>query len=356
MARVDRIVKVNITLQSRGVEGYSFSEMALMGIFTHPDRVSIVTDADDVLLAPYSLSVNSDMYKALQVAFSQKPRPAKVYLLRRDSAEAVNTALAACAGVNNEWYGFCEVSHAPADLPAAFAWAQANQKLFGAVIDDVDVTATTGDEPATALKASNWDQGYWFYNANSDEFPEVAIMAKQFQTLPGGDDWADQTLYGVTAPPMVEGAYVNITNKNGNTYETFRNIAITQNGVTPSGEWIDVIRFYNWLCEEIRVRVFNLKVNRRIPCTDEGIAMIRQVIHQALDLGVRRGGIAPPEQSADDPNVIIPSFTISVPLASSVSKEDKQARILRDVKFSARLAGSIHSTVIDGVLTYDQIG
>ena len=356
MANIDRIVRVNILLRSAGVRQISFSDMALMGQHAGPDRVYAITRSDQLLLTPFNVAATDDLYRAAEVAFSQIPSPQRVYILKRNPAEAVNVALAACAAQNNDWYGFSEVSHSEVDLPIAAAWAEANTKLFCTAISDVDVTSTTGVEPATALKQSNFFRTAWWYNIDPDQFPEVAAMARAFSILPGGESWADMQLAAVSSPPLSEAAYINITAKNGNTFEQFRNIAITQNGITAGGEWIDVIRFRDWLCEEVRTSVFNRKINNRIPYTDEGIAVIRQAVEAALDLGVRRKGIPRPERHPDFPDKIIPSYTVNVPLSTQVSQSDRAARILRDVGFTARLAGAIHAVDIIGTLTYDNIG
>ena len=62
-------------------------------------------------------------------------------------------------------------------------------------------------------------------------------------------------------------------------------------------------------------------VDNRIPYTDPGIAIIRSRLQQALDFGVTRGGIAPPEVDVD--GNLVPSYTISVPLSMTISANDK---------------------------------
>ena len=123
--------------------------------------------------------------------------------------------------------------------------------------------------------------------------------------------------------------------------------------MTAGGEWIDVIRGRDWLCEEIRSRSFIAFVERRIPYTDVGIAILREAIIGALDLGVRRGLLAPETLDAEDNRV--PSYTVTVPRETQVSTIDKAARILRDVGFTARLAGAILAVEIVGSLVYDVI-
>ena len=121
-----------------------------------------------------------------------------------------------------------------------------------------------------------------------------------------------------------------------------------------AGEWIDVIRFRDWLKEEISVNVFNLLINReKVPYTDEGIAQVEARIRDALVLGQRRGGVAPTEYDEEGRENL--GFTVTVPLASSVSANTKAKRKLTDVFFTARLAGAIHFVEIKGSLTYENL-
>ena len=77
----------------------------------------------------------------------------------------------------------------------------------------------------------------------------------------------------------------------------------------------------------------------KIPYTDAGIAQVESQVRAQLDDGITAGGIAP------EP------YTVTVPKAAAAAPADRAARILRNVKFSARLAGAIQKIVIQGVLT-----
>ena len=65
-------------------------------------------------------------------------------------------------------------------------------------------------------------------------------------------------------------------------------------------------------------------------------------------MGKNRGGIA--ENELDDDNNVILGFKISVPKAANISANVKAQRVLRDVQFTARLAGAIHAMEIKGSL------
>jgi hypothetical protein len=264
--------------------------------------------------------------------------------------------MAAIRAENNDWYAFCDTDRVEMDTIGYAQWGESAQKLFMTVLTDpnnMTPAATDTTSIGAQLKNGNFFRTAWWWNPDPLEFTDVAITCRSFTKYPGGETWANQRLNAVKVTRLSETNSRNIAGKNGNTFEPFRNINITQYGKVSGGEWIDVIRFRDWLCEEIRIRVFQQMIDNRIPYTDPGIAMIRTRIAQALDLGVMRGGIAPPEVDADDK--VIPSYTISMPLAASVSPNNKANRLLQDCYFTARLAGAIHVVEIKGVLTYENI-
>jgi hypothetical protein len=270
--------------------------------------------------------------------------------------ESIAQTMNAVVAYDNDWYGWALADRTPTIILAAAAWTESVRKLFGTAIAepgayDPEVTTDTG----YLLYNDNYYRTFWFYHEKAaTDFPECAVFARCFAIQPGGETWANKKLAAVTADGLTETQYNAITKKNGNTFERFRNVAITQNGKVAAGEWIDVIRFRDWLQEEITVNVFNLLINKdKVPYTDEGIALIEARIRQALELGQTRGGIAPTEYDEDGNENL--GFTIEVPLASSISANQKASRVLTDVKFTARLAGAIHVVEIFGSLTYENL-
>ena len=58
-------------------------------------------------------------------------------------------------------------------------------------------------------------------------------------------------------------------------------------GKTGGGEWIDVIRFRDWLQNDMQVRVVNLLiVNPKIPYTDNGIGLGKELSPAAEGVGI----------------------------------------------------------------------
>ncbi len=270
--------------------------------------------------------------------------------------ETIAETMTAIKSEDNDWYGCAVTSRVQADIIAAADWTEGQRKLFGTAIaepgaKDAAVTTDTGSK----LMNGNYYRTHWWYHADAaTDYPEVAIMARCFAIDPGGETWANKKLAGITTDALTDTEYNAVTKKNGNTFEKFRNVTITQNGKVAAGEWIDVIRFRDWLQEEISVRIFNRLINSdKIPYTDGGIAIIENQIRGALKLGQQRGGIAPSE--FDDENNENPGFVVTVPLNYNISTVDKGNRILNDVKFTARLAGAIHVVNVKGSLTYENL-
>ena len=126
---------------------------------------------------------------------------------------------------------------------------------------------------------------------------------------------------------------------------------VTMRGITVGGEWADIIRFRDWLQNDMQIRVVNLFItNPKIPYTDNGIALVQNQMIASLKAGQAAGGI--PDSEFDEDGNEIPGFQTSVPLASSLTASEKASRKLTKCKFKARLAGAIHFAELKGSLTY----
>ena len=129
---------------------------------------------------------------------------------------------------------------------------------------------------------------------------------------------------------------------------------ITQGGKTGGGEWIDVIRFRDWLQNDMQTRIVNLLVvNPKVAYIDNGIGLVENQMLASLKDGQKYGGIAPTEYDSDGNE--IPGYTTSVPLAADISSTQKASRNLKDCRFSARLAGAIHAVEVKGCLTNENL-
>jgi len=273
------------------------------------------------------------------------------------STETPTAALTACRRESSDWYGVALASRVPEDVLDAAEWVESNGCLFGvssAQAGIIDAAVDT-DIASKCQQKQYFRTHVWYHGQAASEALESAVMANRFTYYPGGETWANTRLAGITYDNLSEGQALAAHAKNANTFEQMRNFAITQNGKVAAGEWIDVIRGRDWLAEQVKINVATQLINAdgKVPFTDDGIQVIVNGLRQALMLGQARGLIAPDE--IDSAGRKIPGFVISAPRSMDISANDKANRILRDLKFSARLAGAIHVAEIKGNLTYQQI-
>lgn len=351
MADIARVVKVEIRLGTASIRQQTFSDLMLLGSHAGP-RLTVVTSADE-LLSGFGLDQTSGLYRAAQVGFSQEPGPDRLFIGRRDFSETATQALAALAGeaLGTEWYGFSDVAHDASEAVENAAWAEANKKLFLTTVGDVGA----GSVARTLSQNKYVRTAAWYLPPAVDAWPEVAAASKVFQVLPGGDSWSVKQLAAVPALALNEGLAQQVFALSANTYEPVRNLAVTQNGRTFGEEFIDTVRFRDFLEEEIKLRAFRVFLTLdKVPYTDAGIGAIVQAVRGACELGQRRGGIAP-DTVDEDTRRIRPGFTVSAPRAFQIAANDRAARVLRDVRFTALQAGAIHSTEIRGELTIENL-
>lgn len=315
---------------------------------------------------------------AARVAFSQSPKPHEVYVtcvpaaapvVAAEGDEEAGTGPAVPAGASvadvltealdtNGWYCICPVGLDKAQVKEVIEWTETQNKLCGYIDDDPD---------NPIVQAGIYMRSYPVYpkvtpdQADADVPLEnkygmaIAMAAKAMNYHAGSETWALKPLAAVTPSKLNSTAIKKMQAANFNYVLTVASKNITQGGKTNSGEWIDIVRFRDWLQNDMQVRVVNLLVTYKgkVPYTDGGIALVQNQMISSLKDGQRYGGISPTEYDEDGNE--IPGFVTHVPLAANIPATKKASRVLEDVSFEARLAGAIHMVTIKGTLTYDNL-
>lgn len=302
---------------------------------------------------------------AARVAYSQSPRPHEVYVavVGETVTEDEGTVMAKAVDVLNEaletngWYCICPVGLEDSEVAEIIQWTETQNKICGYIDDDPDAPIVT-----TGLYLRSYgvypkvteDQLWNDIPAENKYGMAVAMAAKAMHYHAGEETWALKALATVT-PSNLSSNFINkLANANLSYVLTVASKNVTMGGKTNYGEWIDVIRFRDWLQNDMQVRVVNLLiVNPKIPYTDNGIGLVENQMLASLKDGQQYGGIAPTEYDAD--GNANQGYVTSVPLASEITSTQKASRVLEDCKFSARLAGAIHLVEISGSLTYENL-
>lgn len=267
---------------------------------------------------------------------------------------AVADDLAAILDEDQAWYGLVLTERTKTDQIKAAEWTEANEKLFITATDEADVlNAGVTTDLISTLKNSRYFRTAVLYHTNAaTEYPDAAWAGRVFTIQPGGETWALKSLASITPATLTATQKQTIVNKGGNTFEFYQSqVALTNPGKTAAGEWIDVIRFRDWLKDTIQVNMVQMLINRdKVPYTDQGIQLCVNNLRKSLQEGQNVGGIAPDELDAAGKTV--PGFVITYPRSVELASSIKASRTL-SLGFQARLAGAIHVVNVDGALSYE---
>lgn len=337
---IDNIVNCQISIESPVEDSSSFGTILLIGDapkaassgFMTADRYKYL---EDVLSAGWR--EDSTMYAAAKSAFAQNPKPDEIYILVRQEDEELTAAVDRALDVAG-WYGLAIVDAQESDYDTVAEKIETTEKIFGF---------------RTAGKTNpliNKDRMRTFGIYSENPYAHVAWMTKCFSFSPGSESWAYKTLNGVAESNLTNQYMQLLGEERLNYYIACAGKNITRNGKMAGGEWIDVIRFRDWLKNQLQLKIFSLFAqNPKVPYTDTGIALVENQIEAVLKAGQLAGGIAETEYADEIP---VYGYSVSVPKASDLTSEQRASRKLTGVNFTARLSGAIHVVEIVGNLVY----
>ena len=243
---------------------------------------------------------------------------------------------------NDDWYGLILTNASSACILAAAVYIEANIKIMVTQSADTEIlSASVSDDVASQLKTAGYARTAILYHPKDSQYAGAAWMGKCFPKDPGSITWKFKTLAGVDSVSLTDTQVGVLEGKGCNHYTTVAGIAITQQGVTSSGEFIDVTRSVDFIRARLQEYIYARLANAdKIPFTDQGIAIIEAEVRAVMQLSIDQGILA-----AD------PAPTVTVPLAADVSTADKAIRLLDNVEFEAVLAGAIHKVIVTGVVS-----
>lgn len=247
---------------------------------------------------------------------------------------------------DNDWYAIVTTSRVQVDAENIAAKIETMQKIFVVGTGDANVVTVAASSDTTSLPAMLKAAGaartlVIFSGSASTQYPECALLGKILPLNPGSWTAMFKTLAGITVDSATSTQRTNALAKNTTIYTEVGGVNITEEGRVAEGEFLDVIVFIDYLQARITEEIYAVLVGQaKVPFTDAGISLIQSKINAVLQDGIALGGIAPS-----------PAYTITVPKASEVSSVDKAARTLKNLKFSAPLAGAIHAVTVNGTVT-----
>ncbi len=389
---LDDIIKCQIEISSPASSDATFDRILIVvagSLETSEKEMKktiAISKAEDLL--EYGFTVGDAAYIAATTAFSQNPSPDELYVCIRKVIEsekgkegetelAEDTTLSDTeALVNGDeatgrtyediritlaraasevgFYGIhlTEFEKNTGDLQNAIAWAESNEKLFCFEYQDYE---------NFPLKNTSYYRSFCLYSGQAEgydteqpaenQYAALAWMAKCFGYDPGTETWHLKELASIVPSVLRTDQKKKLEEQHINTFLRYAGSNCTIGGYTLAGEWVDVIRFRDWLKAEMQNRIFQiLKANRKVPFTDQGIGLIEGAMESVLKDGQDIGGIAATEYDREGKERL--GFQVFVPKASDLTEAERKSRKLTGCRYTARLAGAIHAVEIEGYLTF----
>lgn len=341
MPNLSQIIQVSISRQTKGVSQVGFGIPLILGSSNKmgPDLIRSYQDMTGVSA---DFAGTDPEYLAAESIFNQQQFPSKIKIGYKaapvsghpTTAEALNAIIA----IDDDWYCLLLTSRVDQDILDAAAFIESKEKIFIACNGDAAIETSSTTDVLSQLKTLNYSRTAFLFSDTPGTYPEAGWAGLCLPFDPGSETWKFKTLQGSATANLTatESGFIKV--KNGNTYETYAGVSIVGEGTMVDGEFIDVIRFADWVKSRMQERIFSKLINnKKIPYTDTGAAIIENEIRAQLEAGVKVGGFA--------------SYTVTIPKVADQNPNDRAIRYMPGFSFVGVLAGAIHKIQIQGVVT-----
>ena len=267
----------------------------------------------------------------------------------------------------NTWYGLVVPSASDVDHLAIANYIDADtvQHFYGVTTQDNAVLIPNNQTSvAYLLKQQNNDRCMVQYSSMSP-YAVVSALARILTTNWGGSNTAITLMYKTEPGITPESLTVDQTNAlesvNCNVYVNYTNdVAILENGNTPSGQWVDAIIGADWFATYIQLSVFNTlyTTKTKISQTDAGVNTLATVVESSCDQARLNGLVGPgiwneagfgQLNTGDElPN----GYYVYAPPIATQNPADRAARKSVPIQVAAKFTGAVHTA--DIVLNINQ--
>ncbi len=323
------------------------------------NRVGIYSNLDSMLEDDFTETMPE--YQAAQIYFAQSSNPGKVAIGYWDSEnETLAAAIAACRTYNLEWWGVVPLGKM--DTEGAFAPPPSVELLEAALtiesaVPDSTMTCVSEDLVfLTKLKSLNYRRTMSIYSPDVNKAVGILGWAMGANTRLANSAYTlkFKRLVGVEVDPLTEAQVsdaeavnANVYVNRGATYDMF------EQGTMADGTWFDEMINLDMLSNYIQLSVMDLLTKTaKVPQTESGIASMINSFTPDLDMAVRTGFAAPGIWTAPgfldlqtgDP--VEAGYLVMHDAVDDQSVADREARIAPPIYIALKLAGAIHSVVI----------
>ena len=345
---IDKIVEVNIQIsEAMSIDG-GYDTILIMGPLPKTPGGRVTPDVAGYAslqdLKGAGFTSDDPVYIAASKVFGQSPKPPAVMIavqkLSSGSTEKVDVTLDRAIGMPG-WYCICPAGIKEDFYQSIADWTEANEKLCVCETTGISSSPVSDAMLRTAV----------IHATAENDCVNCAYAARFLSYDPGSEQWCFKSLSMVSAQGLSTTDIASLEARNISYYTTVGSKAMVQGGKVSGGEWIDTIRFRDWLKTEIQSKVLNLLLGLpKVPYTDRGIALVQNAVIDALEEGVRAGGIV--QDASSDDGEASRAYTVTVPRAADLDAATRKSRRLTGVTWTAQLAGALIAAKIGGTLNY----
>lgn len=340
MNLLDNIVEIKFTKSSASLVPTSFNSLLIIGNSEGKTRVKTYANLHEVA---ENFDSSTPEFAAAKLAFGQSTKLDKIIIGQVFADESFEQAYRFISESNPQFYAVIITSKDIEEQFKVAALVETENRIFGISSDDAEMLDSKNTTNILhRLKRLNARRTFVIYNshANFGTYPEAAWFGLMLTKEAGSATWAFKALSGFPVDNISSGSIGALEEKNGNYFCSMAGQDVMFNGKMANGEHIDTITGLDWVTAELKTQIGNAIVStEKIAFTNQGIAVIESMVRNTLSKAASRDIID------------LETIEVSVPDVRTVSKSDKQARTLPDVKFEARLAGAIHKLKIQGIIT-----
>lgn len=277
----------------------------------------------------------SRAYKIAARVFGQNPSPPRIAMFAVETPDNAISGLNGLIDSQNDWFFLLSDVQEDDGIKSLSDWAAANDKLYFATTSNLTLASEIESENTVLV-----------YHQDPEAFAAEGWVGRCAPEAPGSITWKFKTINGVTEANITTAQLTQLHEDGGNSYVRKLGVLQTSEGLTTSGEYIDVIRSQYFLKARLTESVMSLFINNgKVPYDNSGIAMIVAACESVLKQATDQGIIALDEGGNGQ-------WTINAPRREDVPQNDVANRHLNGVVIEAVLAGAIHSTTLRVTLTY----
>lgn len=277
----------------------------------------------------------TDVYKAANLIFMQNHAPTKI-------------AVCSCAG------------EATAALPAIIDKGWRQLIVVGSSVTDFDdkiseyiettdkiYFANVATAPTSSKNFKKYDRTVCFVYAGEDysKLGVAAVVGATAGYNAGEITYKNMVIKGLTAQTITDTDLAAMHTNGGFTVVSKAGDIVTSEGITGSGEYIDVIDSKDWIIQQLTYDTQKtLNKLGKVPYDNNGIAILESVAVNVMRTAYNNGMIA----TNDDGT---PAYAVNYALVADCSAADIAARKYVGGKFAFTLSGAIHNVEINGEIT-----